>query len=386
MKLRRAMAVAAATAVIAPATFLAAPAAYATISTTPIVSETDPNTPDTEDPGTEDPGTEDPGTEDPGTEDPGTEDPGTEDPGTEDPGTEDPGTEDPGTEDPGTEDPGTEDPGTEDPGTEDPGTEDPGTEDPGTEDPGTEDPGTEDPDEELPPYCEELDENFEEKALGLKLSGLPGKIVAGSGWEDFNLTITNNSKADLKEVAFYAEVENYEVDEAKWLSKYVELQFRLPGTDQWERIGDETYAGDYFWGVETMKPQDFVKIDLRVNIAKDAPAGDSYAIGSGGYLGDVEGQECIAENAGAWADFTVLKPGSPNENPGDAEPGKGKPADKGPDTKPQGGVKELPVTGNLAETGFDSSLPVIGTVGGIAILAGAGVVFAMKRRRGDATA
>ncbi|MEW2634599.1 LAETG motif-containing sortase-dependent surface protein [Streptomyces sp. NPDC048389] len=366
MKLRRAMALAAATAVIAPATFLAAPAAYATTSTTPLTTETGPDTPGTEDPNSE------------------TTEEKTPDTTTPEAGTPDEQT-DGKTPEAGTPDEKTEDEKTSETGTADGKTPDEQDSDEKTEEE-EENPEGEIPDVELPPYCEELDENFEEKALGLKLSGLPGKIVAGSGWEDFNLTITNNSKADLKEVAFYAEVENYELDEDKWLSKHVELQFRLPGTDEWERIGDESYAGDYFWGVETMKSQDFVKIDLRVSIAKDAPAGDSYAIGSGGYLGDVEGQECIAENAGASADFTVLKPGTPNENPGEAKPGEGKPEDKGPDPKPQGGVKELPVTGNLAETGSDSSLPVIGAVGGVAILAGAGVVFAMKRRRGDATA
>ncbi|MER7851204.1 MULTISPECIES: LPXTG cell wall anchor domain-containing protein [Streptomyces] len=35
----------------------------------------------------------------------------------------------------------------------------------------------------------------------------------------------------------------------------------------------------------------------------------------------------------------------------------------------------------LAQTGSDSGLPVIAAVGGVAILAGAGVVFALGRRR-----
>ncbi|WP_242329352.1 LPXTG cell wall anchor domain-containing protein [Streptomyces formicae] len=137
-----------------------------------------------------------------------------------------------------------------------------------------------------------------------------------------------------------------------------------------------------------MKSQDFVKIDLRLTIDKSAPAGDSYSFGSGAYLGDVDGQECIAANEGQAVDFVVLAPGSSNENPGEAKPGEGdqKPGDKGPDTKPQGGIKELPVTGNLAETGSSSMLPTIGIAGGIAIVAGAGVVFAMKRRKGDAVA
>jgi LPXTG-motif cell wall-anchored protein len=153
-------------------------------------------------------------------------------------------------------------------------------------------------------------------------------------------------------------------------------------------IGDKEWAGDYFWGVETMKSKDFVKIDLRLDIDKNAPAGDSYSFGTGGYLGDVDDQECIAESAGATAEFAVLKPGSSNENPGEAKPGEGKPDSKpGPDSKPQGEVKEIPVTGNLAETGSNSNLPIIGAIAGITIIAGAGVVFAMKRRRSsDATA
>lgn len=246
-------------------------------------------------------------------------------------------------------------------------------------------PGEDEGDELL--YCEEIDENFEEKALDVQISGLPGKIVAGSGWEDFRLTITNKSKLDLKEVAFYAEVENYEEDESKWLSKYVDLQFKVPNSNEWANIGDEEWAGGYFWGVETMKSKDFVEIDLRVRIDKAAPAGDGYALGSGGYIGDVKGQECIAENGGALVDFVVLKPGSSVDDPGEATPGdgQGKDADK-PDTKPQGDIKQLPVTGNLAETGSSSTLPIIGIAGGIAVVAGAGVVFALKRRQNGAAA
>ncbi|WP_235024028.1 LPXTG cell wall anchor domain-containing protein [Streptomyces sp. WAC05374] len=384
MKLRRAMAVAAATAVIAPAAFLAAPAAYATDGTTSTTStsgaagETDGTTNDgtttTEDGAT----TTDGGT----TAEDGTQaedGAGTTEDGTK---TEDGATTEDGT---GTEDDTTT--GGTETGTED-GAEKPGTEtgkDEEEEEAGEEEPG--DIDEEMPPYCEDLDENFQEQALDVDLAGLPGKIVAGSGWEEFNLTVSNKSKAALKEVAFYAEVENYEFeDESKYLSQYVDLQFRMPDTNEWVTIGDKDWAGGYFWGVENMKPADFVKIDLRLSIDKNAPAGDSYSFGSGAYLGDVKGQECIAET-GMSVDFAVLKPGSENENPGEAKPGEGKPDEKpAPDTKPQGGIKEIPVTGNLAETGSSSMLPTIGIAGGIAIVAGAGVVFALKRRSNGAAA
>ncbi|RST12110.1 LPXTG cell wall anchor domain-containing protein [Streptomyces sp. WAC05374] len=378
------MAVAAATAVIAPAAFLAAPAAYATDGTTSTTStsgaagETDGTTNDgtttTEDGAT----TTDGGT----TAEDGTQaedGAGTTEDGTK---TEDGATTEDGT---GTEDDTTT--GGTETGTED-GAEKPGTEtgkDEEEEEAGEEEPG--DIDEEMPPYCEDLDENFQEQALDVDLAGLPGKIVAGSGWEEFNLTVSNKSKAALKEVAFYAEVENYEFeDESKYLSQYVDLQFRMPDTNEWVTIGDKDWAGGYFWGVENMKPADFVKIDLRLSIDKNAPAGDSYSFGSGAYLGDVKGQECIAET-GMSVDFAVLKPGSENENPGEAKPGEGKPDEKpAPDTKPQGGIKEIPVTGNLAETGSSSMLPTIGIAGGIAIVAGAGVVFALKRRSNGAAA
>ncbi|MEU0374086.1 LPXTG cell wall anchor domain-containing protein [Streptomyces sp. NPDC006283] len=337
MQIRRAMAVAAATAVIAPATFLAAPAAYAT-TPTPSATASDTTSPSASPSDTVSPS------------------------------------------------PSASDTTSPSPSASDTTSPSPSASDTTSPSPSASTPTADPEDPEEPPYCEELDETFEEKALGLEISGLPGKIVAGSGWEDFNLTVTNESKADLKKVVFYAEVENDELDEDKWLSKYVELQFRIPGTDNWERIGNEDWAGAEFWGVETMKPDDFVKVDLRMNIEKDAPAADSYSFGSGGYLANIDGQDCFAANAGVYADFTVLKPGTPNDNPGEATPGEGNPGDKGPDTKPQGDVKELPVTGNLAETGSDSNLSVIGAVGGVAIIAGAGAVLAMKRRRGDATA
>ncbi|MEV8089303.1 LAETG motif-containing sortase-dependent surface protein [Streptomyces nigra] len=242
-------------------------------------------------------------------------------------------------------------------------------------------------DEELP-YCEEVDEDFAEEALAVEVSALPGKIVAGSGWHSFNLKVTNTSDVTLKDVAFYAEVESTKFWET-WeptLSPYVDLQFRNPSTNSWESIeGAEGFAGGYFWGTETMKPNDYNKIDLRVNIHKGAPAGESYHFGTGAYIDNINGEDCIAEGFGDGWFFDVLPAGSSNEEPGEAEPGAEKPPAATPE-KPQGGVSEQPVTGSLAETGSSSQLPVIATVGGVTILAGAGVMFAMKRRRSGAEA
>ena len=110
-----------------------------------------------------------------------------------------------------------------------------------------------------------------------------------------------------------------------------------------------------------------------------APAGSSFALSQAIYAGE----DAACYGNGEFYEFTVLAAGS---TPGDvdpAEPNGEKPT--GIDgKKPQGEVEE--VTGNLAETGSSSNLPVIGTIGGIAIVAGAGVVFAMKRRKVGAEA
>ncbi|MER7186947.1 LAETG motif-containing sortase-dependent surface protein [Streptomyces hyaluromycini] len=227
------------------------------------------------------------------------------------------------------------------------------------------------------PYCEDLDENFGDAKVSADIKGLPGKIVAGDGFHGFELVVTNESKTDVEGVAFYAEIENYELDESKYLSPYVDLEFKNPDTGSWDRIGSDDWAGDYFFYVPKLKSGASKSVDLRVSIDAKAPAGDAYSFGSGAYLDKVDGQDCIAEG---WAqyDFTVLKAGSSNPDPGTATPSD----DGGKDSvkKPQGNVSDLP-TGNLADTGSSSALPVIGLVGGVAVVVGAGAVVLVRRRK-----
>lgn len=241
---------------------------------------------------------------------------------------------------------------------------------------------SEDPSDPDVPYCEELDGDYSDAKVAADIKGLPGKIVAGDGFHGFKLVVTNQSKADVKDVAFYAEIENYEMDEAKYLSPYVDLEFKNPEDGSWDRIGSDEWAGDYFFFVDQLKAGASKSVDLRVSIDAKAPAGDAYSFGSGAYLDNVKGQDCFAEG---WAqyDFEVLKAGTSNPAPGTASP-----SDNGPKDsvkKPQGDVSELP-TGNLAETGSSSALPTIGLVGGVAVVLGAGAVFTVRRRRSGVNA
>ncbi|MEU2951024.1 cell wall protein [Streptomyces xanthochromogenes] len=230
------------------------------------------------------------------------------------------------------------------------------------------------------PYCEDLDEDFYTDEVTADIKGLPGKIVAGDGFHSFKLVITNASGTTIDGVAFYAEVENYELDEAKFLSPYVDLEFKNTETGTWDRIGNDEWAGDYFFYVDHMKAGKSVTVDLRVGIDAEAPAGDAYSFGSGTYLSNVDGQACMAEG---WAqyDFEVLEPGSENPDVGSATPsGNGS---KNSVKKPQGDVSGLP-TGNLADTGADSVLPTIGLMSGVALVVGAGALFAVRRRKAAA--
>ncbi|WP_336605867.1 LAETG motif-containing sortase-dependent surface protein [Streptomyces sp. BA2] len=230
-----------------------------------------------------------------------------------------------------------------------------------------------------------VDENGEDadSKLELGLSGLPGKIVAGSGWHQFKLTASNPSDEDLGEVQWLAAVDNFteSEDEKDWLANYAQIQYFNPDSKAWESIADEVSGGLYFGSTE-LGAKEKVDIKLRVNVSAEAPAGDGYALGLGGYL-DSE-QNCV-HNAFAFYEFTVLKAGSNNENPGEAEENKGGKTPAGGKT-PTGGAKEIPTTGNLAETGSSSMLPTIGLVGGVAVIAGAGAVFVVRRKKADATA
>ncbi|MFJ4773472.1 hypothetical protein ACIP88_30925 [Streptomyces uncialis] len=394
MKLRRAMAAAAATAVIGPVALLSAPLAHAEESPSATPSESAPASSPASTPPTGEPSdTASPTASDSASSSASTS--ASPDPSDSQSTSPAPSDTSSGTSDPG----GSQGPtGPTGPGNPGESETSGGTDEPGTE--GPSEPGEPGESEEPGDYprCDEVDEDYEETALETKISGLPGKVVAGTGWHEFTLTTTNTSKADLNEVAFYAEVENFEIDDpSRFLSPYVSLQFFDVEDKRWREVRDtyvgengETteWAGAYFTGVDTMKPQDYVTSKLRLDIKKNAPAGDGYAFGSGGYLDTVDGQRCAAESFGTDAYFTVLTPGSPVDDPGVAKPGDGeggKPK-PGPATKPQGVVNQQPVTGNLAATGSSSALPMIGLFGGITVIAGGAAVFMARKRKSAPTA
>ncbi|MFJ7781330.1 hypothetical protein ACIQY8_01205 [Streptomyces albidoflavus] len=346
MKLRRAMAVAAATAVISPVALLAAPAAFATdgqqdgqtseTTPAPTASESETTAPEE----------------------------------SAEPPTTAPEESEPAPTDSAPEE---ETPGTEDPSGEPTG--EPTESSEPSPSPSDDEDEDEDPDDGYE-IC--LDEDGNELAdLGVSVSGLPGQVRAGSTHE-FTLSAANSGKNTLESVEWGAMLANENDDlwlEDGGLISKIDLAFYDPEAKQWVPSGIGVAFGE-----TTLKAGQTVDIKLRMTVAKDAPLGAGYAFGFTGYVNEEE--NCTTE-AYAFYDFTVIG-ASATPKPGDAKENEGK--------KPQGGLKPveekktLEPTGQLAETGAGSMLPVIGLVGGVTVLAGTGVVFAVRRRGGVGTA
>ncbi|QOV36173.1 LPXTG cell wall anchor domain-containing protein [Streptomyces ferrugineus] len=337
MKLRRALAAAATTAVIAPIALLSAPVAFATGETTPTPTASEESTTATEEPPTEEPA-----------------------PTEEEPTP----TEEETTPEEDETSPETEEP-TSDPKPSSSATE-PSKPSPSASAPEE----SEDPEPE-PSICEDT-------KIDVSIKGLPGKIAAGSGWHKFSLNFYNPSDSTLNDLFFFAGTAADKEGLQLFKTKQVHLQAYNPVGKAWEDVDIEGYSvGGVGWTDELQADYE-VNIPMRLNVSSSAPVGAGFTLGGGAYTDS--DADCDGWGETSYK-FQIVAAGTDTD-----------------DTKPQTGGK-LPVpskapaksdstqvTGSLAETGSSSNLPVIGTIGGVAIVAGAGVVFAMKRRKVGAEA
>ncbi|MCH0563980.1 LAETG motif-containing sortase-dependent surface protein [Streptomyces sp. MUM 2J] len=237
------------------------------------------------------------------------------------------------------------------------------------------------------PYsdCETFD--LDEK-LTATISGLPNKIVAGSGWHAFRFVVENDSDRDLENVWINAFTEYSDDLDASLYTDLARIQVREDGkwTDAYQETlgggGDGTvnFSGSFVALLDSLEKGSSATLDLRIQVSSKAPAGSAVALSEAVYAG--KGSSCYGN--GDSYDVTVLSAGSQAGDVDDAEPSGEKPTTPAQDVKPQGAAR--PITGNLAETGSSSALPVIGLVGGAAVAAGAGALFLVRRRRSGARA
>ncbi|WP_329571123.1 LAETG motif-containing sortase-dependent surface protein [Streptomyces sp. NBC_01361] len=224
--------------------------------------------------------------------------------------------------------------------------------------------------------CEVDNEGYESK-LSVSISGLPGKIAAGSGWHGFTLNVKNPTKTDLDQAIFYAGVgPNDENAENPYKASQVRLQAKVDGT--WVDIDDGDGYSFGFLDLSGIKAGKSLNYQLRLNVKAGAPIGEGLTIG-GGFYNDDE-LNCEGEASASYI-IQIVKPGTPTDGTKPQEGGKvPMPTEKPNDNNTQ------EVTGSLAETGSSSMVPTIGLIGGVAVVAGAGAVFAVRRRKAGATA
>ncbi|MFJ8883119.1 LAETG motif-containing sortase-dependent surface protein [Streptomyces sp. NPDC102402] len=227
-------------------------------------------------------------------------------------------------------------------------------------------------DEEEPtPTCEQ-------GPLELSINGLSGKIVRGSGWDRFTFNVYNDSEKTVKNVAFFAGAAADEAGEQLFTSKQVRLQALNEADGTWEDLDELGTSSGYVGETDSIKPGYEVDISLRLKVEASAPVGAGFSLGGGLVFGEeLEAVPCFTDVA---YKFQIVKAG--DEDGVKPQEGGKIPA---PAEKPADGANK--VTGSLAETGSSSSTPVFALAGGAAVVLGAGAMFVVRRRKnGDAAA
>ena len=191
------------------------------------------------------------------------------------------------------------------------------------------------------------------------------------------MNVHNTSDDTLTDLAFFAGASSDKLGEDLFKKKHVELQAYDPDTKSWEGLeGPDGEAVGFVGWTDELKPDYEVNLPLRLNVKAKAPVGSGFSLGASLYSsgeGECEGFGEVAYK------FQIVKSGTDTDGSEPQEGGKVPVATEKPSKDNSGAVVE----GSLAETGSSSVVPTIGIVGGIAVVAGAGVVFAMKRRRAN---
>ncbi|MET8895372.1 LAETG motif-containing sortase-dependent surface protein [Streptomyces albogriseolus] len=350
MKLRRALAAAAATAAIVPAALLAAPAAHATDPTSAASAtqstQTTPTTAPAETESTESGTGEQDGQPEQDTDE---------------------------TENGSGDEEGN---GTDDSASPSPST----TASPSASTSPSPSPSVSTPAEEDPELC--VDENGESTAglsedLRSGLSGLPETIVAGSGWTTFSFDVSNRGDEEIKDIKPLIGVAAIGWEDVRDYSGQITVQAYDKASGKWNTLAGAAGEGATFAAFSLGAGQS-VSYQLRLSVSGKVP--DALGL-TGGFAEYSDTEGCwVADDPNGWIYFfDILAAGSEAGDPDDAKPQTGgvKELDK---------VSEVKVTGSLAETGSSSALPVIGLVGGVAVVAGAGALFVVRRRKAGAEA
>ncbi|MFI1418323.1 LAETG motif-containing sortase-dependent surface protein [Streptomyces sp. NPDC020731] len=208
------------------------------------------------------------------------------------------------------------------------------------------------------------------------LSGLPETIVAGSGWTPFSFDVSNRGDDEITDIKPLIGVAALGWDEKDYSGR-ITVQVFDKATGTWDTLADAAGEGGTFAAFSLGAGQS-VSYKLRLSVSGEVP--DALGI-TGGFAEYADDDGCwVADDSNGWIYFfDILAAGSDPGEPNDAKPQTGGKVELDE-------VKDVKVTGSLAETGSSSALPMIGLVGGAAVVAGAGAVFVVRRRKAGAEA
>lgn len=209
------------------------------------------------------------------------------------------------------------------------------------------------------------------------LSGLPETIVAGSGWTNFRFNVSNTGDRDIKDIAPLIGVAAIGWEDIEDYSGEISVQVLDKSSGTWREVAGAAGEGGTFTSF-SLGANKSTSYELRLRVSGDVP--DSLGVTGGFAQYSDEGGCWIADDPNGWIYFfDILAAGSEPGKPSDAKPQTG-------GTKPISQVKTVEATGSLAETGSSSALPMIGLLGGAAVVAGAGAVFVVRRRKAGVVA
>ncbi|MEU1627520.1 LAETG motif-containing sortase-dependent surface protein [Streptomyces sp. NPDC020096] len=238
-----------------------------------------------------------------------------------------------------------------------------------------------------PGVCEIQNPGYK-AAVTTRISGLSGRIVAGSGWHKFTMTVTNTSNSTVKGIGLVAGVGSVNGKSAYSL-KQVDLQAYDEHAKQWFDVTNDGKHSVGFLGSGNLPGSTAWDIPLRLDVMSNAPIGTGLTIGGGVYE-DMQ-HNCEAAST-AYYKIQIVAPGTSTtgSKPVPQSGGVAPLPTSTPTKKTTNTVVPVadttPTSGSLAHTGASSALPAIAGAGAAAVALGAGAVFVLRRRKSGSAA
>ncbi|WP_425830479.1 hypothetical protein [Streptomyces fractus] len=224
-----------------------------------------------------------------------------------------------------------------------------------------------------------------------ELRGLPSKIVAGSGWHGFTFRVTNMTDQDFASARAQVYAFSFAYEDESDTSRYLRLQW-FDGT-AWRGLDNNVEHDASFPASGPLARGAHSDVKLRISVDARTPAGAGAGLALAVSV-DPEGVCGHSVPEDAYWDFDILAAGTATGHvpPAGGHTGSPKPtasasasaspsASASASNAPSPQASSTPADGSLASTGAGSTLPVFGTAAGLAVVAGAGVVYAVRRRK-----